>query len=66
MKITNTKELREYLLACLEDVRSGDITEKEVKMVCDLAQQVYNTIKTDMAVAHLNVPEIGPNTRLLK
>jgi len=61
--MNNTKEMREFLLEQMKCVADGDVEIAVAKGVCNLAQQVYNTmnieIKHALAVEKLNGGDIN-------
>jgi hypothetical protein len=64
--LKNTKELRAFLVDQMEKVATGQIDTDKVKGVCNIAQQIYNTmnieIKVAVASSKLGDTEIKPVT----
>jgi len=50
----NTKDLRARLLSNMDDVANGEMTVDVAKGVCNLAQQVYNTLNIELKRAKLS------------
>jgi len=46
--ITSTKEMREFLLTEMKGVADGTVETYRAKGVCNLAQQVYNTLNIEI------------------
>lgn len=61
--LTNTRELRSFLVDQMQGVANGRVNSEKAKSICNLAQQVYNTLNVEvkMAVAKskLNGQEIA-------
>lgn len=47
----NTRELRERLLSHMVDVAEGEMTTEVAKGICNLSQQVYNTLNIELKMA---------------
>jgi len=47
----NTKELRDFLLTQMQGVANGSVDVSVAKGVCNLAQQVYNTVNIEIKMA---------------
>ena len=57
MEISNSSELRKFLLQQMVDVAHGKMEVGNAKAVCNLAQQVYNTVKLEMNFASLKTKD---------
>lgn len=49
--IDSTTELRRFLINQMKGVSSGTVDPKRAKIVCNLSQQVYNTIRAEITAA---------------
>jgi hypothetical protein len=49
--IKDTKELRRFLLARMEDVIDGKIECAQARAICTLSQQIYNTLNIELKAA---------------
>lgn len=49
--ITNTRELRAFLVDQIQNVAEGRTNSEKAKSICNLAQQVYNTINIEVKMA---------------
>ncbi len=47
-KIDNTSELRGFLLDQMVGVSSGHVTHDQARSICNIAQQVHNTLSTEI------------------
>ena len=58
-KLESTKDVRHMLLNSMSAVAHGEMKPVEAKAVCNLAQQVYNTINIEIkfAKAKSELPE---------
>ena len=48
---TDTRELREFLLDRIIDVADGRCTAEKAKSICNISQQVYNTVNVEIKMA---------------
>jgi hypothetical protein len=48
---TNTRELRAFLVEQMQGVANGRVNSEKAKSICNLAQQVYNTLNVEIKVA---------------
>ena len=59
----NTREMRNFLIERMMDVAEGRVNSEKAKSICNISQQVYNTLNVEikMAVAKskLNGGEVG-------
>lgn len=63
--INNTRDLRKFLVHQMEGVASGKINAERAKGICNLSQQIYNSLNLEvkMAVARSKLKEgqdVGP------
>ena len=62
--LTNTRELRAFLVDQMQGVANGRVNSEKAKSICNLAQQVYNTLNVEVKIAiartKLKDGEIGP------
>lgn len=49
--LTNTRELRAFLVEQMQGVASGRVNSEKAKSICNLAQQVYNTLNVEVKMA---------------
>lgn len=49
--INNTKDLRSFLIEQMKAVAKGEIDTQATKGICNLAQQVYNTLNIELKAA---------------
>lgn len=60
---SNTREMRSFLVERMMDVAEGRVNAEKAKSICNISQQVYNTlnveIKMAVAKAKLNGGEVG-------
>lgn len=47
-----TRDLRKYLIKQMEGVVEGTVNTDVAKGVCNLAQQIYNTVNLEIKHAH--------------
>ncbi len=47
-KITDTAGLRNFLLSQMMGVADGDVTHDQARSICNIAQQVHNTLSTEI------------------
>lgn len=50
-KIATTKDLRFFLLEQMEGVANGKVNSEKAKSICNLSQQIYNTINMEVKMA---------------
>ena len=59
---SNTREMRSFLVERMMDVAEGRVNAEKAKSICNISQQVYNTlnveIKMAVAKAKLNGGEV--------
>jgi len=57
--ITSTRDLRTFLVEQMQGVAEGRVNYDKAKSVCNLAQQIYNTLNVEvkLAVAKSKLPE---------
>ena len=48
---TNTRELRTFLVEQMQGVANGRVNSEKAKSICNLAQQVYNTLNVEVKMA---------------
>ena len=49
--LTNTRELRTFLVEQMQGVATGRVNSEKAKSICNLAQQVYNTLNIEVKLA---------------
>ena len=49
--LTNTRELRSFLVEQMQGVANGRVNSEKAKSICNLAQQVYNTLNVEVKIA---------------
>lgn len=49
--LTNTRELRTFLVEQMQGVANGRVNSEKAKSICNLAQQVYNTLNVEVKMA---------------
>ncbi len=47
-KIADTSDLRNFLLSQMMGVSDGDVTHDQARSICNIAQQVHNTLATEI------------------
>jgi hypothetical protein len=47
----NTRELREFLVDQMGKVADGKTTFEKAKSICNLSQQIYNTLNVEVKMA---------------
>jgi hypothetical protein len=57
MQITSSSEMRQFLIEQMIGTANGKIEVGQAKAVCNLAQQIYNTVKLEMSFASLKHKE---------
>lgn len=50
-KITDTKDLRMFLVEQMEGVATGKVNTERAKSVCNLSQQIYNSLNLEVKMA---------------
>lgn len=50
-RLESTKDLRAFLLDRMQEVASGQLGNNEAKAICNLSQQIYNTINMEVKMA---------------
>ena len=58
-KLSDTKELRRFLLDRMHDAASGKIDAPRAKSIANFAQQIYNTLNVEIRMATLLSKSIG-------
>jgi hypothetical protein len=53
LKISNTSELRDFLLGKMQEVAAGKIEASTCKAISNLSQQVYNTLNIEIKFAQM-------------
>jgi hypothetical protein len=48
---TSTAEMRQFLLEQMVNIAEGKLEASQAKAICNFAQQIYNTVKLEMAFA---------------
>jgi hypothetical protein len=49
--MTNTRELRAFLVEQMQGVASGRINSEKAKSIANLSQQIYNTLNLEVKMA---------------
>jgi hypothetical protein len=57
--ITDTASLRKFLIDQMVSAAKGEIEVGAAKSVCNLAQQIYNTVKLEVAFAQVKVKGVA-------
>ena len=52
---SSTAEMRQFLLEQMTNIAEGKLEANQAKAICNFAQQIYNTVKLEMAFAQLKV-----------
>ncbi len=50
-KIESTQDLRTFLLGQMQGVADGSVDTDKAKGVCNLSQQIYNTLNLELKLA---------------
>lgn len=50
-QINNTKDLRGFLLEQLQSAANGKLNTERAKSVCNISQQIYNTLNVEIKMA---------------
>lgn len=53
-KITNTTELREFLIDQMQGVIEGSVDHNQARSICNLSQQIYNTAALELRLAQFH------------
>ena len=48
---TNTRELRRFLVEQMQGVAAGRVNAEKAKAICNLSQQIYNTLNVEVKIA---------------
>lgn len=63
-KITNTSDLRQFLLDQMDGLASGRIEVNQARASCNIAQSIYNTLRIEVThasvAAKLGVKSLPP------
>lgn len=51
MDLNNTSDLRNFLIDQMKATAAGKLGVGEARMVCNFAQQIYNTVKIEITFA---------------
>lgn len=51
MTMTNTRELRAFLVEQMQGVAAGKVNSEKAKAISNLSQQIYNTINIEVKLA---------------
>lgn len=51
MTMTNTRELRAFLVEQMQGVAAGKVSSEKAKAISNLSQQIYNTINIEVKLA---------------
>ena len=62
-KISNTGEMHRYLLEQMGKVASGEVSTDTSKAMCNLAQQVYNTVAVEVRMMSA-VAKLGEDAKV--
>ena len=57
-KLSSTKDVRHMLLNCITAVAHGEMKPVDAKAICNLSQQIYNTVNIELKFA-LAKQELG-------
>ena len=49
--LTNTRDLRAFLLEQMQGVANGRVNSEKAKSICNLSQQIYNTLNVEVKLA---------------
>lgn len=49
--MTNTRELRSFLVEQMQGVASGRVNSEKAKSIANLSQQIYNTLNLEVKMA---------------
>jgi hypothetical protein len=49
--IENTRDLRRFLVGQMEGVATGKVNTERAKAICNLSQQVYNSLNLEVKMA---------------
>jgi hypothetical protein len=47
----DTKELRAFLVEQMKDTAEGKVTMEKAKSICNISQQIYNTLNVEIKMA---------------
>ncbi len=61
-RMTNTAELRDFLLSQMVGVADDRVNHDQARSICNLAQQVYNTLSTEIRMKRLATEPGGDMT----
>jgi hypothetical protein len=53
MELRNSADLRNFLIQQMVDTANGKLEVASARMICNFAQQIYNTVKLEMSFATL-------------
>jgi hypothetical protein len=48
---TNTREMRAFLVEQMQGVAAGRVNSEKAKSICNLSQQIYNTLNVEVKLA---------------
>lgn len=49
--LTNTRELRQFLVEQMQGVANGRVNSEKAKSIANLSQQIYNTLNIEVKLA---------------
>jgi len=49
--LTNTRELRQFLVEQMQGVANGKVNSEKAKSISNLSQQIYNTLNIEVKLA---------------
>ena len=49
--LTNTRELRQFLVEQMQGVADGRVNSEKAKSIANLSQQIYNTLNIEVKLA---------------
>lgn len=49
--LTNTRELRQFLVEQMQGVANGRVNSEKAKSISNLSQQIYNTLNIEVKLA---------------
>ena len=49
--LTNTRELRQFLVEQMQGVANGKVNSEKAKSISNLSQQIYNTLNIEIKLA---------------
>lgn len=51
MEISNTNDMRQFLISCMKNLVEGRMDSIDAKAICNLSQQVYNMTNLEIRYA---------------